>query len=141
MNSAMDSCVALKWVLAEPDSARALQLLDDFQNQVRVLLAQDVFPVEVAHALTRAERRGLITAQEGSAKFSDILAALPDLYPSLPLLPRAYDLSSTFRIGVYDCLYVALAEREGCEFITADDRLVRALGPTFPFILSLASLP
>jgi hypothetical protein len=23
------------------------------------------------------------------------------------LLPRVYDLSSTFRIGVYDCLYVA----------------------------------
>ncbi len=45
------------------------------------------------------------------------------------------------RIGVYDCLYVALAEREGCEFITADDRLVRALKPAFPFIISLASLP
>lgn len=35
MNSALDSCVALRWVLAEPDSARVLQLLDDFQNQVR----------------------------------------------------------------------------------------------------------
>jgi predicted nucleic acid-binding protein len=27
------------------------------------------------------------------------------------------------RIGVYDCLHVALAEREGCDLVTADDRL------------------
>jgi predicted nucleic acid-binding protein len=44
------------------------------------------------------------------------------------------------RCGVYDCLYVALAEREGCEFITADDRFVRNLGAQFPFIVSLASM-
>jgi len=54
---------------------------------------------------------------------------------------RAIDISSKVRIGVYDCLYVALAERENCELITADDRLVRNLQPAFPFIVSLAALP
>ncbi len=56
----------------------------------------------------------------------------------MPLLPRAVELSSQRRIGVYDCLYVALAEREGCELVTADDRLVRTFagGPVLP----LASL-
>ena len=34
---------------------------------------------------------------------------------------RAFVLASQARIGVYDCLYVVLAEREGCEFLTADD--------------------
>jgi predicted nucleic acid-binding protein len=43
--------------------------------------------------------------------------------------------------GVYDCLYVALAEREGCEFLTADDRLLKKLCIQFPFIVSLASIP
>jgi predicted nucleic acid-binding protein len=56
-------------------------------------------------------------------------------------LPKAFAIASQFRIGVYDCLYVVLAEREGCELLTADDRLVRALQSTFPFITSLASLP
>ena len=42
--------------------------------------------------------------------------------PSLSLLPRAIEISSQARIGVYDCLYVALAEREGCEFVTADNK-------------------
>jgi len=45
------------------------------------------------------------------------------------------------RIGFYDCLYVALAEREGCELVTADDKLLKNLRPTFPFILALSSMP
>jgi predicted nucleic acid-binding protein len=45
------------------------------------------------------------------------------------------------KVGVYDCLYVALAEREDCEFVTADDKLVRRLQPHFPFIVALAALP
>jgi predicted nucleic acid-binding protein len=57
------------------------------------------------------------------------------------LQPRNYEISSQARIGVYDCLYDALAEREGCGLLTADDRLVRALQPTYPFITPLSSLP
>ena len=45
------------------------------------------------------------------------------------------------RIGVYDCLYVALAEQEKCELVTADTTLVRALQPTFSFIRTLSSFP
>jgi predicted nucleic acid-binding protein len=45
------------------------------------------------------------------------------------------------RCGVYDCLYIALAEREGCEFLTADDKLVKNLGAQLPYVVSLASLP
>jgi len=44
-------------------------------------------------------------------------------------------------VGVYDCLHVALAEREGCELVTAGTRLLANLKPTFPFIIDLASLP
>ena len=43
--------------------------------------------------------------------YTSPLATLPALHPYLPLLPRAYELSSQARIGVYDCLYVALTER------------------------------
>ncbi len=40
-----------------------------------------------------------------------------------------------------DCLYVALAEREGCPLITADQKAVNNLAPHFPFIVALATLP
>jgi predicted nucleic acid-binding protein len=44
-------------------------------------------------------------------------------------------------VGVYDCLYVALAERENCGFVTADDKLIKNLQGTFQFIIALASMP
>jgi predicted nucleic acid-binding protein len=44
------------------------------------------------------------------------------------------------RIGVYACLYLALAEREGCEFLTADDTLVKNFQAQFPFVVPPASM-
>lgn len=35
----------------------------------------------------------------------------------------------------------ALAEREPCQFVTADGKLIKNLQAQFPFIVSLASLP
>ena len=141
MRYVLDSCIAVKWFLAEVDSAKAIQLRDQFDQQIHDLLAPDVFPVEIAHALSRAERRGLIQPIDGSQHLSDLLAFLPTLYASVSLLPRAYEISSQARIGVYDCLYVALAEREGCDLITSDSRLMNSLRPAYSFIMSLASLP
>ena len=50
-----------------------------------------------------------------------------DVYPCGPLLAMAIDLAIQTSRTVYDCLYVALAIREACEMITADQRLVNAL--------------
>jgi predicted nucleic acid-binding protein len=141
MKYVLDASVALKWVLTEADSAKAISLRDDFRKQLHEFLAPDVFPVEVAHALTRAERRGLLKPPQAIRLLADILSSPIPLHPYLPLLSRAVAISSAMRCGVYDCLYIALAEREGCEFLTADDKLVKNLGPQFPFIDSLASLP
>jgi predicted nucleic acid-binding protein len=66
---------------------------------------------------------------------------LPLLLPCLALTPRAIDISSQLRIGVYDCLYVALAEQKKCQLVTADDKLVNTLQPTFPHIVHLSALP
>jgi predicted nucleic acid-binding protein len=139
MKYVLDSNVGVKWLLTEADSDKAIRIRDDFQRQVHDLIAPDVFPVEVAHSLTRAERQGRITPAEGIIRLNDMFATLPVLHPYLPLLPRAYQLSSQARIGVYDCLYVALIEQEGCELLTADDRLKRSL-PSHRIVL-LSSMP
>src|SRR5437868_6281899 len=39
----------------------------------------------------------------------DMLNTPPQLFSSLPLLPRANQISSAARLGDYDCLYLALA--------------------------------
>jgi predicted nucleic acid-binding protein len=141
MKYVCDSCTAFKWVVPEADTDKAVRLRDDYHAGVHELWAPDVFPTEIAHALTRAERQGRVPVSVAGQLWVDVMNAAPLFAPSLPLLPRAIEISSQERIGVYDCLYVALAEREGCELVTADDRLVRNLQGKFPFVIPLASLP
>jgi predicted nucleic acid-binding protein len=141
MRYVLDAAVGLKWVLPEPLAPQARRLRADFQANVHDLLAPNLFPVELAHALTRAERRRIIPTGQALGFLANILKTPPVLHPYLPLLQRATDISSQMRVGVYDCVYVALAEREQCALVTADDKLVKNLGAQFPFILSLASLP
>jgi predicted nucleic acid-binding protein len=57
MKYVLDSCIALKWVLPERDSGKAIQLRNEYRRGIHELLAPDVFVAEIAHSLTRAERR------------------------------------------------------------------------------------
>jgi predicted nucleic acid-binding protein len=141
MRYALDASVALKWVPPEPLSAKARQLRSDYQRQVHDLIAPDIFPVEIAHALVRAERRKIIAVGQAAGFLANVTRTSPTLHPYIPLLSRALDIASKYRASVYDCLYVALAEREGCELVTAYDKLVKNLQTAFPLIVPLASLP
>jgi len=138
MKLVLDASIAVKWVLPEIETPKALSLRDDFRNGIHELIAPDTLLVEVAHALTRAERRGLIQMREASAKLADVLTTSPELHLYRPLLLRAVEISSQARIGVYDCLYLALAEREQCQFVTSDRRL-GSLG--LPYVVLLADAP
>ena len=141
MKYILDSSVAFKWVLPEIYTDKALLLRDDYRNGVHELLAPDIFPVEIIHGLAKAERQGRITPPQAGAHWQDVMTTAPLLSPSIPLIPRAYEIASQARFGVYDCLYVALAELESCQLVTADDKLVKTLQSRFPRIVHLASLP
>lgn len=141
MKYIVDSSVGFKWVVPEVNSDKATRLRDDYEQAKLELLAPDIFPIEIAHALTRAERQLRIPVGTASPLLADATDTLAGYQASLLLLQRACELSSKARIGIYDCLYVALAEREQCEMVTADVRLINVLQKDFPFIVSLASLP
>jgi predicted nucleic acid-binding protein len=141
MKYVLDSAVALKWVLPEIHAAKAKQLRDDAANQVHELIAPDVFAVEAAHALVRAERKKIIPVGQAAALLVDVMNSAPRLTTFLPLLSRATDIASRMHCGVYDCLYVALAEKENRELVTADAKLVKNIKKSFSFVRELASLP
>jgi predicted nucleic acid-binding protein len=141
MKYVLDSSVAFKWAIVENHTTEARALRDRFVGGHLELLAPDVFAIELGHALTKAQRQGRITAAEGRQFFADLLTTAPALIPSMPLLPRAYAIAAQMRIGIYDCLYVALAEREQCTFVTADERLIRALQADYPLVVGLTAVP
>lgn len=141
MKYVLDASVAASWVLRIPLRPKALRLRDEYQRQIHELLTPAHFPIEIANGLTKAERQKLIPVGDARTLIQDVLSTSPALHPYEALLYRAIDISSQTRSALYDCLYVALAEREGCELVTADDKLVKNLRPSFPFILALSSLP
>ncbi|MFN3668798.1 MAG: type II toxin-antitoxin system VapC family toxin [Brevundimonas sp.] len=116
----VDASVALKWVLVEPDSALAEQVL------FRPLLAPEWWRVEVANGLWKALDRGEIDlgeARAGLARFADV-AVETDEAPGL--LDEAMVLAARLRHAIYDCLYLALAIRRDTRMVTADAQFVKA---------------
>jgi predicted nucleic acid-binding protein len=141
MKLVLDASVAVRWVTPSPLAPKAIRLRDEYQHRVHELIAPSIFSAEVASALTKAERQKLISVGDSLRLLPDVMQTLPGLHSFGALLYRAAEISSQTRSGLYDCLYVALAERENCEMVTADDKLVRNLGSQFPFITPLSSFP
>ena len=139
MRYVLDASVALCWVIPRPLSPKALLLRDEYRQQIHELIAPSVYPHEIANALTKSERQKLIPVGDARPLSRDVLSTSPVLHGTDLIFYRAIDISSQTRSGFYDCLYVALAEREGIELVTADDKLIKNLQATFPFIVSLAS--
>jgi predicted nucleic acid-binding protein len=141
MKYVLDSSVALKWVLAEADSAKAIRLRNEYSNGIHELLSPDIFTPEIANALASAEPQKRIRTGESAIFLNDILSAAPSLHLSAPLLIRAMEMAISTKRAVYDCIYLALAEAESCEMVTADDQFARGLRASYPFIVSLVALP
>src|SRR5262245_16813486 len=134
MKYVLDSSVALKWVLPEADSGVAIRLRDEYVNGLHELLAPAIFPSEIANGLGSAERQLRLQPGESAVFLNDILSAAPALHHSAPSLIRAMEIAISTKRAVYDCIYLALAEAEGCEPVTADDQFARGLRKAFPCI-------
>ena len=121
-----DSSVVVKWFVGdETDRDRALALRDAFTLGHVRLVSPPLLLAEVANALryrTDFDARRLGRAVE--SLFSIGLEIAP-LTPEL--LKQAVRISYHFDTALYDALFVALAEAEGGEFVTADERFARRL--------------
>lgn len=99
MKWVLDSCVALKWVLPEADTPKAVRVRNDYRRGLHELIAPDVFPIEVAHNIAKSERRGIIRAPLGTRRLYSVLNSSPALFSYLPLLPRAFAIATAARMG------------------------------------------
>ena len=123
MSWVVDASVAVKWVIPEVLS----DLADRVRDGAEDVLAPDLLLVEVANALWRKTSAREISAREADGAFDLVRRSGIDLRPAGPLLPRAMDLARRLGHPVYDCVYLALAEREEATLVTADQRLLRRL--------------
>jgi predicted nucleic acid-binding protein len=117
----VDASVAFKWFVPEPESDRALALFETTE----ALYAPDLILTEVANAMWARLRK--LDGDHGPA-VKAATNALPRmltlLVPVAELLPHAIDLAFDLQHPIYDCIYLALAEREKTVLVTADRRLI-----------------
>jgi predicted nucleic acid-binding protein len=137
MSVVVDASVAAKWLLQESDSDRALALLAEWRDGHLEGFAPDILAAEVANALWRRVMGGLIPVEAAEQLFARFYRLEFPLLPIGDLAGAALGLALRHSHPVYDCLYVALALETRSDLVTADTRLVRALGSAYPRVCLL----
>jgi predicted nucleic acid-binding protein len=117
----IDASVAVKWYVNETGSEKAVSLLD---NDDLLFLAPDIFLPELTNALLRQRRTGQLTDQALDKALGDVSFSAPELVPSGRLLDRAVVVARALSHPLYDCIYLALAERWETVLVTADEEFV-----------------
>jgi len=124
----VDCSVVVKWKIpTEGHAAAAEALLGDWEQQVVDVLVPNHFRSEVISAFLRASRRGRLTTDEAREAIRDLLALPFVLCDVTAIADRAFTIAHQHQQRAYDRLYVALAERDGVELWTGDERLYNAL--------------
>jgi predicted nucleic acid-binding protein len=118
----VDASVAAKWFIEEAGRPQALPLLDMPDRQ-----APDLLVVEVANVVWKKALRGEIGAIQARFICASIAHCFEVLHSADVLVERAVVMAMDLRHPVYDCLYLACAERAGARLITADRRLIAAV--------------
>jgi predicted nucleic acid-binding protein len=118
----LDASVAAKLFIAESDSDEAAALL----GREHVVVAPDLVLIEVANALHKAWRRGVVEDVHMDRALRRLPTLFGKLYPTAELVADAAVISRILRHPVPDCVYVALNWRTGAPVVTADAELVRA---------------
>ncbi|MGN6573805.1 MAG: type II toxin-antitoxin system VapC family toxin [Pseudolabrys sp.] len=118
MTLVVDASVAVKWVLSEPGSPNARSLQAEGG-----LIAPSLIAAEVGNALWKAVRRDGFARQDALDAIRTILLAFDALIPIEDLRLRALELSLDLGHPIYDCFYLALAERERAPLVCVDGSL------------------
>ena len=96
----------------------------------QALAAPHLMDLEVGSVLRRLVRNGRVPERRAHLALTDLTDLPVERAPSLPLLPRCWELRDN--LTIYDAAYVALAETLDVRLLTADGRLARATGPRCP---------
>jgi predicted nucleic acid-binding protein len=121
MTLVVDASVATLWVLDQDGSDRAAAL-----RAADAMIAPSLVAAEIGSALWKAVRRGDLDMSDAKAALEAALLSYKALFPLEDMRARALEFSVQLDHPIYDCFYLALAEREQAALVTKDERLLRA---------------
>ena len=116
----LDSSAAIDYLLAVGVASQVEALLSDAGPAA----APDLLVFEVLAVLRRHAARGAVGDARARGAVHDLGDLAVELFPSLPLRERVFELRHNFTAG--DGLFVALAEQLGDRLATKDRALATA---------------
>jgi predicted nucleic acid-binding protein len=117
-----DASVVVKLLVPEENSDRANLLA-----QTCKLVAPEIIFAEVGNVLWTRVRSGEFDLEAGQILFERLNSFDLESRPVHPLVARALAIAVELNHPIYDCLYLALAERLAAPFVTDDARFVAAI--------------
>ncbi len=124
MSRIVDASVLVKMLCEEPGTAQARRLFVAEPD----LMAPDLAIAEVFNALWKKTRAGHYSRDQLQLVSAFLSEMLSKTVAIAALTDRAASLSIAFQHPIYDCIYLALAERERVPLVSADNRLMSIAG-------------
>lgn len=140
-NVVIDSSIAIKWFVVEPYSDEARKILDQYKAGDLNLLGPDLINAEVGNIVWKKHRLQDLSAEDAQEVLNTFRTVTFHFTPGAELLDEACRLAIAHARTVYDMMYVALSKREKCRFVTADERLVNAIGKHFSDVVWIGNWP
>lgn len=131
----VDASVAFKWIFVEDggDAAAALFGRNDLRAPALLL-------AEIGNALWKKSVRGELGDQATYSAQLSLVGSLVTTIAETEFVARALQIAVDLNHPIYDCIYLAMAERENDHLCTADVRFARKIADTIyaPLVMVLA---
>jgi predicted nucleic acid-binding protein len=102
------------------------------------MLAPDLLYAEIGNIVWKKHRIQGLAADEANEIIEEFQDLMFEMTSNADLLENAYRIATEQQRTVYDALYIALSVREGCQCVTADEKLVNAVKNAYPNVIWLA---
>lgn len=135
MTAVLDASVALKLQFEDEEvTSSAAALLEDFVEGKIELIVPTLFPYEIINAINVAIYRKKIEEEVGYRSINYITSLGVELRSFDDLIGSTFYMARQYNLSPYDCAYMALAEKEKCDFFTGDKKLFNYISNYLPWV-------
>ncbi len=130
-----DANTAVKWVLPEEHSEKALSLFADAVQTGQTIIVPPLLPIEVTNTVRRQILTRGVPIEEARRMLEQFFTFDVTVLNPPNLHVTAFDIAVEYGLpAAYDAHYLSLAQIIGCSFWTADQRLINSLRGRLHFV-------